>query len=278
VERSAEPSGSSSCTVHLWAVDPDDVRDEKLCARYERLLSADELAVLGRYRIEAVRHRHLVSRALLRTVLGRRVGVAPERVAITKTATGRPELASNPGTPSLRFNLSHTEGLIVLGVTDEYTIGVDVEHDDRAVDILGIARRFFAPTEHAALFMQGEPERRRLFFSYWTLKEALLKAQGVGLSEGMDTVQFAIESTRLRTRLPVGEIPDAWALASLELGPRHRGAVAVRVGRPADLVLVARKVVPLVRKKPLAFRVIASSGRCTIAGLDPHSLGHPRTA
>jgi 4'-phosphopantetheinyl transferase len=255
------------CTVHLWAVDPDDVQDESLCARYERLFSADERAVLGRYRIEAVRHRHLVSRALLRTVLGTRLGVAPERVAITKTATGRPELASYAGTPLLRFNLSHADGLILLGVTDEHAIGVDVEHEDRGVDVLGIARRFFAPTEHAALLMQGEHERRRLFFSYWTLKEAVLKAQGVGVSEGMDTVQFAIESTRLRTSLPAAEIPDAWALALLELGPRHRGAVAVRVGRPADLALVAWKVVPLVREEPLAFRVIASSSRCTIAGL-----------
>lgn len=267
VERAAEPSGSGPCTVHLWAVDPDDVRDDQLCARYERLFSADERAVLGRYRIEAVRHRHLVSRALLRTVLGTRMGIAPERVAVTKTATGRPELASDTGTPSLRFNLSHTDGLIVLGVTDEYAIGVDVEHDDRGVDVLGVARRFFAPTEYAALCMQGEPKRRHLFFTYWTLKEAVLKAQGVGLSEGMDTVQLAIESTRLRTSLPAGETPDAWALASLELGPRHRGAVAVRVGRPADLVLVARKVLPLVREEPLAFGVIASSGRCTIAGL-----------
>src|SRR5690349_12208663 len=127
----------------VWLVDPAHARERGLVSRYPALLSPAETAHYEGLRVERVRERYLVSRALVRTVLPRRLGVAPADVVLRTRSHGRPELAAPGDRRRLDFNLSHTDGLIVLAVTDGTPIGVDVERTDRDVDAVVLAERYF---------------------------------------------------------------------------------------------------------------------------------------
>ena len=95
---------------------------------------------------------------------------------------GRPEiLDAPPGTPDLRFNISHTDGLIACAVTIGREVGVDVEHIGRHLTH-DVAGRFFAADEVTDLRGLPFEDQQRVFFDYWTLKEAYIKARGFGLA------------------------------------------------------------------------------------------------
>lgn len=249
------PRSVPTCTVDVWTLDPADVRDDGLLARYRALLSDDERAQLARYRVEKVGHQYLLSRALTRTVLGSLLDVPPEQVAFTKTAAGRPELA----TGGLRFNLSHTDGLIALAVVADYAVGVDVERYDRDVDPVRLAERFFAPSERDAILAADDATRRRTFVVHWTLKEAFLKARGVGLSEPLDSAAFRIDGPVVRASIAArDEAARCWSFASFEPTTVHRAAVAVCTPTPIQLALGVRRTVPLAGSERTACRVIAT--------------------
>ena len=71
--------------------------------------------------------------------------------------------------------------MILYAVTRGCPIGVDVEDITAAEWRHGLARRFFARAEVAALEALPPQVQHDAFFRFWTLKEAYIKARGLGL-------------------------------------------------------------------------------------------------
>ncbi len=142
----------------LWFTFPGAIRNPELLAGYRAILSADEIARYERFWFDRDRHLHLVAWALVRTVLSKYADVNPEAWEFRTNRYGRPEITGPASTTTLRFNLSHTRGLIACIVAPELDVGVDVE--DRRRDTAGaeIARRFFSPREVAAFERLPEEE------------------------------------------------------------------------------------------------------------------------
>ena len=114
---------------------------------YEALLSEDERERMARFVFDHDRHAFVITRAHVRTMLSRYAAVAPADWRFVENVHGRPELFDRPeGTPDLRFNISHTDGLIACAVTIGREVGVDVEHIARHLTH-DVAGRFFAPDE-----------------------------------------------------------------------------------------------------------------------------------
>lgn len=233
--------------VDLWCVDPEEVDDPGLLRDYAALLDADERARRERFLFPHSRHAFLVSHVLVRTALSRYADVDPAAWRFTANEHGRPDVIVPAGQPPLRFNLSHTGGMAVVGITLDADLGVDVEDRQRRGRPLMIADHFFAPPEVAAL--QALPDRAsqlERFFDHWTLKEAYMKARGIGVSLGLSNFWYDLEAGR-PLRICFGEAivddPSAWQLRLLEPSARHRAAVAVRI---PDLVLRVRRTTPLV--------------------------------
>lgn len=148
---------------------------------------------MSRFVFARHRHQYLVTRALLRSTLSHYVpSVAPQSWVFSSNAWGKPTILA-PSVP-IAFNLSHTDKLIVLAVTLESTIGIDVEPLQRSID-LEIADRFFSPQEVRDLFCLSPVERPRGFIELWTLKEAYIKARGQGLSIALDSFSFTFASS-----------------------------------------------------------------------------------
>jgi len=127
----------------------------------------------------------------------------------------------------LAFNLSHSEDRALLGVARARRIGVDLEREQDRVDVMSIARRFFAPGERDMLASLPERDRCAWFHRQWVGKEAVLKAHGMGLSappEGFDVVfdEGGGGSVLRADRAPGCE----WTLQVLDAGPGWHAAVA----------------------------------------------------
>lgn len=172
--------------IHVWQVDLESVgaADRGLPG----LLSEDERARAGRFAFEVHRQRFAAARGSLRRVLSRYLGMAPQDIAFGYGPRGKPYLAHDRATPPLRFNVSHSAERALFAVALGRELGVDLERVSETTSVLELAERFFAPQEWR--FLRGLPPaaRREAFFRLWTLKEAYLKASGVGLYEPLDSI------------------------------------------------------------------------------------------
>jgi 4'-phosphopantetheinyl transferase len=233
--------------VHLWYVRPDDIEDASLLAAYDALLTPAERARRDRYMFERNRREYLLTRALVRTTLSRYAPVAPEAWTFRENQWGRPQvaLAEHDG---LVFNLSNTRGLIACVVAKGLEIGVDVEDTERGGATVGIADRFFSPREVAALHAQPEKAQKSRFFDYWTLKEAYIKARGMGLAIPLDQFSFLLDDAppiRIAFEPELGDDASTWQFEQFHLSPHHKTAAAVRRGVAPNVRFVVRETVPL---------------------------------
>lgn len=125
------------CDVHLWFIFYNEIRDEKLLGRYWAVLSVEERERYRRFHFAKDRHRYLNTWAAVRTVLSRYPDVASDAWS-SFNEFGCPRIA-RPQHAGTSFNVSHTDGLILLGVTSAPELGVDTENVSRTCAPMEIA-------------------------------------------------------------------------------------------------------------------------------------------
>lgn len=140
---------------------------------------------------------------------------------------GKPSIAAEHGLPDLQFNITHTRGMVAAAVAWGHPIGVDVEIFDSCSAELDLARRFFAAPEADLVARASGLHRRRVFAQLWTLKEAYIKATGLGLSTSLDSFVFSLEPIRVQFGLKRTDSPAAWQFASSVLADQHALSVAL---------------------------------------------------
>src|SRR5689334_8147199 len=239
--------------IHLWLAFYDEITDAHLHVSYRELLNAEEKEQEPRFYFERDRRRYLVTRALVRTVLSRYEPVHPREWVFSNNAYGRPEVANAPAKDSgLSFNISHTHSLIVLGVTRNRALGVDVENFCAREVSMDIADRYFAPQEVTALNAVPPQQQQYRFFEYWTFKEAYIKARGMGLSLPLDKFSFHYPHDRAVEISIDPELADPvarWQLWQFRPTPEYLVAIcAERVGIQSPS-LVVRQAIPMQSEK-----------------------------
>ncbi len=169
--------GAGSSRAEIWvAWVGDHLRDVDQFSR--RYLSDAECERLGSYRSRAAAERYVVTRSLVRTVLGAHTGVAPTAVRVRLTPTGKPEAEG------VHFNVTHSGEIILLALCDDRPIGVDVERRREVLRVQALVDRWLTDAERvelSALRGRGLGDSDA-FLRVWSLKEARLKALGVGIS------------------------------------------------------------------------------------------------
>jgi 4'-phosphopantetheinyl transferase len=235
--------------AHLWIARPGEIRDPELLLAYDALLNAEERQKVARYRFEKDRHMSLVTRALVRTVLSRYADVLPGDWRFVLNAYGRPEIQEPEEERSLRFNLSHTEGLVVCLVSRGREVGVDVEDRLRGGELLDVADRFFSPFEVKALRSLPPEEQLDRFFLYWTLKESYIKARGMGLAISLSAFSFDLDSPGRGIRIlfdpSLEDDPGRWRFSAMSYGRRYAIAAGIEWKPDTDVRIVLRETVPL---------------------------------
>lgn len=195
-----------------------------------RVLSPVELDHAARFRRDADRHLYIAAHGFLRRVLGAYRQVAPESIRFIRSPGGRPEVSGE----GLRFNLSHTRGLVACIVTESVECGVDVEQDAAIDDPLLLSRHVLSSTERAGLSALEKPAQRDRFLTLWTLKEAYVKARGMGLALPLDRITFRMEHGAILLELDsdLEEDISSWRFHAERVATEHRLAIAVRSSSP----------------------------------------------
>jgi 4'-phosphopantetheinyl transferase len=239
----------TSDEIHLWLTSPDEIDEPHLLTAYRALLNAAEKDQEMRFYFARDRHRYLVTRALVRTVLSRYIAVAPDEWMFSTNAYGRPQAVNKGATDcSLSFNISHTAGLIVLGVTKCRSLGVDVENIVRLNISIEIANRYFAPAEVTLLNAVLPEQQQYRFYEYWTFKESYIKARGMGLSLPLDKFSFHYSNDHTVELAIDPELEDdaaRWEFCQFQPTSEHLLAVCVERIAAQSPRLIVRKGIPL---------------------------------
>ena len=185
-------------------------------------LTESEHARYRRFATDALRHDYIAARWLCRATLSHYTGVDPAAWVFQTGRHGKPQIAGPAEFVSLRFNLTHTAGLVACAVTRAGEVGVDAEETSRAADVEAIARQFFSPAEQTWIAQVSGAARIDRFFQCWVAKEAWLKGRGEGLLAPPDTMGLEWDETE-RPRQPNG-----WQLTLHRPTSGHLAAVAVQ--------------------------------------------------
>jgi 4'-phosphopantetheinyl transferase len=199
------------------------------------LLQPSERERAARFRFEADRRMYVAAHALLRRALSRHAPVDASDWRFTGGERERPEIELPVRSPRLRFSLSHTRSVAACAIADEVDVGFDVE--DLGRDALEVADRF-APSERAALAASAADARVDLFFTYWTLKEAYMKACGLGLAIPLDQMAFAVGRAKIEVSFGSACADDAaaWRFEAWRVDDHCRAAIAVKTRREIEIV------------------------------------------
>ncbi len=234
--------------AHIWYALPDELTDPRLLEAYRELLAPGERERQLRYYFEKNRHEYLITRALVRTALSRYADVPPSAWVFEAGDHGKPHVAWPEVSPRISFNLSNTTGMVACIVAAEREVGVDVEEGERAVRAMEVADRFFSPSEVKALRALPEAEQPARFIMYWTLKEAYIKARGMGLAIPLDQFSFLIDEVKepgIAFDPRLEDDPATWQFARMRPTRRHVIAAAVRRAPGERIALSARMTAPL---------------------------------
>jgi 4'-phosphopantetheinyl transferase len=228
--------------LHLWCAYPDDLLNEGAAEACLALLSEDERARVSRFRFERHRRESLATRALMRTALSCYRPLPARAWQFKLNEHGKPAVEPECG---LRFNLSNSLGLVVCLVAEGAEVGVDVEPFERAEQILKLAPKVFSAAEQAQLENLEDAAKLDRALSLWTLKEAYIKARGMGLALPLEGFSFLFggeKRIRLEIDSSLGDEGARWRFCQLDRAG-HRIAAMVERKAAWDLeVLEARPV------------------------------------
>ncbi|MBS0307897.1 MAG: 4'-phosphopantetheinyl transferase superfamily protein [Proteobacteria bacterium] len=213
---------------HVWYAWSERMPLPALAERYLSLLDAEETARYHRFYFDKDRQHYLAAHALLRLTLSRYAPLHPQAWRFERGAKGKPDIAADMGLPRLRFNLSHTQGLVACVIALDCRCGIDVEHQRSMRDMHGVAETVFSTAEIAWLRTQPEEKQAETFFTFWTLKEAYIKATGEGLSAPLQNISFDIANPSIAVTFgqAVADETAHWTLQHWKLANGHQLAVA----------------------------------------------------
>ena len=216
-------------TTCLWWVRPEAFQVTPAALA---LLNADERAQQQRFIPVAKQHEYLVTRVMVRTVLGKMLGLAPAALTFSVNQWGRPTLSPGLAASPLHFNVSHTDGLIVCLVSSSHEVGVDTELLTRAPNVLALAPRVFAPMERIELAALPIAQQAKRAVVLWTLKESYIKARGMGLALALDGFAFRFEGAQVRLEVEPALDDDGarWQFQTHLLGAH---CVSTAIAHPA---------------------------------------------
>jgi 4'-phosphopantetheinyl transferase len=222
---------SNDVLVAVFNAD-DGSMDAARWTQLQSWLQPEERARADAFKDMEARAAFLIGRGMARTMLAEVTGVPPADWRFGTGAHGRPEILT-PDTP-WHFNLAHSHGMVACALASGREVGVDIEYLDRPKSTHDVAQRACAPDELADIDAAPEPDRQERFLVYWTLKEAYLKARGLGISVHLADVAFDLSSGE-PAFTPGGSLADAdrrWLFRLAQPAPTHILAVAVDTRHP----------------------------------------------
>lgn len=211
----------NSNNLHLWSAVLDEHFES--IEYFQAYLSPHEMDRAERFKTEKAKAHFIIGRGILKEILGRYLEIEASKINLTYEKLGKPHLepALQNIIPGLTFNLSHSNGMIMCGVSKDQWLGVDLEYREKTRSFNEIAERFFSVQEIREIKQAQGEQKKIVFYNIWTKKEALLKALGLGLHSPLR--QFSVtgqpDSIDQLINLPFDPHAKKWAVFSLNEQP-----------------------------------------------------------
>lgn len=224
--RPIERPALDARSVDLWTADVRTFR--RVLRQFTGLLSPEERRRAARLADPEHLMHFILAHGFLRLVLSRYLPIQPERLRFQSHANGKPRLVKAGYSPSLEFNLAHSAHMTMIAVAAGRPVGVDVEALTRPVRAQAIVERYFSPAELARFASLPRLRYEREFIRYWTAKEAVLKASGLGLAGGLSRCEVVSHpgGRSAIVRLVRQGKPRPWQVRFFPFSTTYLGAVA----------------------------------------------------
>jgi 4'-phosphopantetheinyl transferase len=206
-----------------------DLASSVLANPHQLGLPVIELERWAQYSFEKDRNAFLAKRLLIRGALSSHVGIQPTELTFIENEYGKPALAAEYDADALHFNLSSTPQLAVCAISHQGAVGVDVEDDARS-DALELVDWVLGPEEQRSLNRLPLQERAPAFLRHWTLKEAYVKARGIGVTLPLAEIQFCLtdgHSISASFGAELNDDPARWCFLQRRLFDQFTIAIAL---------------------------------------------------
>lgn len=211
--------------IHIWRA-RSSMLAQPLCSS---CIDDGERQRAERLRMPGHRAAFSFVHAFKRTVLGAYLEKSPGQLSFDRAGSGKPQLCDQ----SLQFNLSHTGDAVIMAVSRNASVGIDLESRNRNIDESALAAACLSVEETHALDAIAAAQRKSRLLQQWTRKEALLKALGTGLAHDPCKLNLGLTMDgQYMTR--VHYAGQAWLLTDIALGKAWLASIAFE-GEPKTL-------------------------------------------
>ncbi|CAI2355568.1 unnamed protein product [Caenorhabditis sp. 36 PRJEB53466] len=250
-----EMAEHSQCKCNRWVIslqasfERDDF--QKLFRKAVQCISEEEFQ-----KIPEMRHREdallsLFSRLLYRYAAQKFTGEPWKNIKFERTEKGKPYLVS-PADTKFGLNTSHQGDYVAFASSCSSHVGVDImrldtqRNNKTADEYINSMAKSASPEELRMMRSQPtEAMKMTMFYRYWCLKEAILKATGVGITNTLNSLDFRVNlQDRYRpgsfvtstTVLEDGKLLDQWVFEETFVDGKHSAAVCKEKKLPRECV------------------------------------------
>lgn len=195
------------------------------------LLNEEESERAGRFYFAEPRRRFVLCRAALRSLICERLGCDNSDLDFYPTAYGKPIALVEDVPADVNFSVSHSGSHGLIAIAGKALVGVDVEDRNARFPLDQLMDAVPSPRERQELAALDSGARKRSFLDLWTLKEALIKAVGLGLRMPLQDIEIpnTMKSGAASGTIVVPQAPGIrWRLTRLS-SDRFAAAVAQEI-------------------------------------------------
>ena len=225
------PIAMEDRAIHVWGFSLDGSRS--FVERCRSWLSEDERGRAARFISQQDQLRFVLAHGGLRAVLGRYLGLGLDAIELDRSEAGKPFVRKEwRGQSAITFNMSHAHGRMLIAVSKGQEVGVDLERIRSDVEVAKLSKRYFAPSEQASIMELAQEQRAPRFFRYWVAKEAVLKAQGIGLRAlSQCEIIMEVDGVGAEVLVPAGSpLQNNWRVRLLSCDEGWEAAIAAQGG------------------------------------------------
>lgn len=176
---------SEGTDLHIWRY--THKQEDHVAESTHPLLSKQEQERCAAYLNDAEKIRYTCNHRFVRQVLSRYTGLSPREIVFSHAQHGKPFIKGS----DIFFSYSYRADQCLLAVSRQEKVGVDIEKMKTLQDLHTFADFCFSEQEKQIIFGSGEALLQDTLFTFWTFKEAIIKALGVGLNTDLTHIELS---------------------------------------------------------------------------------------
>lgn len=211
-------------SIHIWIVQLNQWISHS--QHLKTLLSEKEITRVERRKIQEKQEELILSRGILRIIIGSYLDQEPADLKINSTPDGKPYLENS----KLEFNLSHSGNIWICALCQSKQVGIDIQERYPITSIKTIIKNYFSVDEKNYLDSLPAGQYKDNFFSLWTAKEAYLKAIGKGFQESPTKISIlpdASSGNYILDQAQSQQKSGEWTISAIDLEWDYSAAFAV---------------------------------------------------